>query len=188
MTAVGLIVAAYQTYRVKRITRRNREQMLMFLSRANYVSSEHQLVDEINKRLDDRILQRYVSAGHQAGCDLYLFLVEYYLSLEDKFTIDDLRRISNSPLITTKWQEQHWRALIALRPENRDKNFPTELFTTEDRASRYLYHQYHKDAKTPNTALEPTAAAPSVLDTPSNPKSDGISTSASGGGGSALDR
>jgi hypothetical protein len=40
----------------------------------------------------------------------------------------------------------------------------------------------------PNTALEPTAAAPSVSATPSNPKAGGDSTSASGGGGSALDR
>lgn len=40
----------------------------------------------------------------------------------------------------------------------------------------------------PNTALEPTAAAPSVSDAPSNPKAGGESTSASGGGGSALDR
>jgi len=41
---------------------------------------------------------------------------------------------------------------------------------------------------TPNTALEPTAAAPSASDAPGNPKAGGESTSASGGGGSALDR
>jgi len=40
----------------------------------------------------------------------------------------------------------------------------------------------------PNTALEPTAAAPSVSDVPSNPKTSGESTSASGGSGSALER
>jgi hypothetical protein len=40
----------------------------------------------------------------------------------------------------------------------------------------------------PNTALEPTAAAPSVSDTPNNSKAGGDSTSASSGGGSALDR
>jgi hypothetical protein len=40
----------------------------------------------------------------------------------------------------------------------------------------------------PNTALEPTAAAPSVSDVPGNPKAGGESTSASSGGGSALDR
>jgi hypothetical protein len=47
---------------------------------------------------------------------------------------------------------------------------------------------YDKPVQPPNTALEPTAAAPSVLDVPSNPKVSSSSTSASGGGGSALDR
>jgi hypothetical protein len=40
----------------------------------------------------------------------------------------------------------------------------------------------------PNTALEPTAAAPSVSDAPGNPKVGGLSASTPGGGGSALDR
>jgi hypothetical protein len=40
----------------------------------------------------------------------------------------------------------------------------------------------------PNTALEPTAAAPSVSRAPSNPKAGNDSASAFSGGGSALDR
>ena len=40
----------------------------------------------------------------------------------------------------------------------------------------------------PNSALEPTAAAPSVSDASSNLKAGGDSTSASSGGGSAMDR
>ena len=43
-------------------------------------------------------------------------------------------------------------------------------------------------AMLPNTALEPTAAAPSVLDVPSGPQASDSSTSPSSGGGSALDR
>ena len=159
MTAVGLGVAAYQTYRVKRLNRRNREQMLMFLCRANFVSSEHMLVDEINKRLDDRILERYVSGLHQAGCDLYLFLVDYYLSLEDKFVLEELRKICNSPLITYKWQERHWRALIALRPENRKKDFPEALFTSEDQSSRFRYHQLHGTSSIASSPSDDTPAS-----------------------------
>jgi hypothetical protein len=45
-----------------------------------------------------------------------------------------------------------------------------------------------KSVEAPNTAPEPTAAAPSVSDEPSNPKVGEESTSASGGCGSALDR
>ena len=40
----------------------------------------------------------------------------------------------------------------------------------------------------PNTALEPTAAAPSVLSKTNNPTATSPSKSSSGGGGSALDR
>ncbi|HLX68019.1 MAG TPA: hypothetical protein VKV04_00185 [Verrucomicrobiae bacterium] len=54
---------------------------------------------------------------------------------------------------------------------------------------RVVERQGDRAAKTPpNTALEPSAAAPSVSDVPDNPKSGDKSTSASGGGGSALDR
>jgi hypothetical protein len=52
---------------------------------------------------------------------------------------------------------------------------------------RYVLRDFGRKSS-PNTALEPTAAAPSVLDAPSNPKAGSDSTSASGGGGSALDR
>jgi hypothetical protein len=38
MTAVGLKVAVVQTYRVKKLARRNREQLEMFIEDANYVS------------------------------------------------------------------------------------------------------------------------------------------------------
>ena len=44
------------------------------------------------------------------------------------------------------------------------------------------------DEPWPNTALEPTAVAPSVLDEPGNPKAGDKPTSTSGGGGSSLDR
>lgn len=145
MTAAGLVYAVYQTYRVKRLSRRYREQLLLIIGRANFVGGEHELVDATNRGLNDRILERYLGGWHQAGCDLYLVLVDFYLSQEDKFNYDDLRRICNTPLITRHWQERHWRSLIALRPENRSTNPPDEMFTTEDRASRYTYWQKHKD-------------------------------------------
>jgi len=65
------------------------------------------------------------------------------------------------------------------------------LFLCADVSTRaYLQQRQSMSVKTvmPNTALEPTAAAPSVSDAPSNPKPGGTSTSASSGGGSALDR
>ncbi len=54
-------------------------------------------------------------------------------------------------------------------------------------ATVYLSWRTEQKRRAPNTALEPTAAAPSVSGEPNNPTVAGQSTSASGGGGSALD-
>ena len=48
------------------------------------------------------------------------------------------------------------------------------------------WNRFHRGR--PNTALEPTAAAPSVSDEAGNPKAGCKSASTSSGGGSALDR
>ena len=61
-------------------------------------------------------------------------------------------------------------------------------FICFDKKLASLFCKGLDDEPWPNTALEPTAAAPSVSDAPSNPKAGGESKSASSGGGSALDR
>ena|ERR1035441_321471 len=53
---------------------------------------------------------------------------------------------------------------------------------------RHLILPSPKRDEWPNTALEPTAAAPSVLSKTNNPTATSPSKSSSGGGGSALDR
>jgi len=125
--------------RAKRIEERNREQMLVFIDRADYVSLEHELVDEIAKSVDDRLLMRYMVSSHQAGCDLYMSLVDYYLSLQDNFSFKDLERLCNTGLITYRWQEKYWRGLIAARSENKDTEVPAEFYLPEDQPSRYAY-------------------------------------------------
>ena len=128
-----------QRLRAKRIEERNREQMLVFIDRADYVSLEHELVDEIAKSVDDRLLMRYMVSSHQAGCDLYMSLVDYYLSLQDNFSFKDLERLCNTGLITYRWQEKYWRGLIAARSENKDTEVPAEFYLPEDQPSRYAY-------------------------------------------------
>ena len=128
-----------QWLRAKRIEERNKEQMLVFIDRADYVSLEHELVDEIAKSVDDRLLMRYMVSSHQAGCDLYMSLVDYYLSLQDNFSFKDLERLCNTGLITYRWQEKYWRGLIAARPENKDSEVPEEFYLPEDQPSRYAY-------------------------------------------------
>jgi hypothetical protein len=58
MTAAGLLIAGVQTYRVKRLERRNREQLTLFIEDANYVRFEHELTDELATKMSDPMLQR----------------------------------------------------------------------------------------------------------------------------------
>jgi hypothetical protein len=71
MTAVGLGVAGVQTHRTRRLEKRNREQITHLIEDANYVSFEHELLDELAPRINDPMLQRYLVSLHQRGCDLY---------------------------------------------------------------------------------------------------------------------
>lgn len=50
MMAVGLAIAAIQTYRVKKLAKRNREQLEMFIEDADDVSFEHEIIDEIARK------------------------------------------------------------------------------------------------------------------------------------------
>jgi hypothetical protein len=137
MTAIGLAIAAVQTYRVKRLAKRNREQLEMFIEDADYVSFEHEIIDEIAKKLDDQMILRFLVSSHQRGCDLYRSLVDFYLSQERRFTYDDLRRVCQTPLISYRWQEDFWKGRVAMRPENRDKEVPTERLLPENRSRRF---------------------------------------------------
>jgi hypothetical protein len=137
MTALGLAVAAVQSYRVKALASRNREQMEMFIEDANYASFEHEIIDEIGQKIQDQLIFRFLVSSHQRGCDLYRNLVDYYLSSQTKFDYDDLRRVCQTPLITYHWQEEFWRGRIAMRPKNKGKEVPSERFLTEAKPRRF---------------------------------------------------
>jgi hypothetical protein len=141
MTAVGLGIAGVQTYRTKRLQKRNREQLTMFIEDANYVSFEHELLDVLAEKFDDPMLMRYVVSVHQRGCDLYRGLVDYYLSFEKRFTFEDLRRVCQTAMITYPWQEEVWRGRLAMRAENRNIPMPQEPFLAVSKSPRYRQYQ-----------------------------------------------
>ena len=72
----------------------------MFISDADYVSFEHEIIDEIAQKLNDPMILRFLVSSHQRGCDLYRNIVDFYLSSEKRFTYEDLRRVCQTPLIT----------------------------------------------------------------------------------------
>jgi hypothetical protein len=141
MTGVSLILAGVQTYRTRRLQRRNREQLTLFIEDADYVSFEHELLDVLAPKIDDPMLNRYLVALHQRGCDMYRGLVDYYLSLERRFTFDDLRRVCQTPMITYQWQEDVWRGRLAMRPENRKTPIPEGHFLAASKSPRWKRYQ-----------------------------------------------
>lgn len=147
MTAIGLAIAAVQTYRVKKLAKRNREQLEMFIEDADYISFEHEIIDEIAQKLSDPMIFRMLVSSHQRGCDLYRSLVDFYLSSETKFTYDDLRRVCQTPLVSYRWQEDFWKGRVAMRAENRDKEVPSERYLPENKSRRFRMLLERDDSK-----------------------------------------
>ncbi len=139
---VGLVIAVVQIRKTKQITERNLEQMMVFLDRANYVAFEHELVDEVSSRLGgDHVLIRNIASWHQAGCDLYIMMVDYYLSQRESFTWKDLESLCKTPIVTYRWQEEKWRALILQRKENKGTTPPDELYLKAAKTQRLWYYK-----------------------------------------------
>jgi hypothetical protein len=147
MTAASLGVAAVQTYRNHRLAHRNRDQMTLFIEDANYVSFEHELIDEMAKQVNDPMLLRFLVSSHQRGCDLYRGLVDYYLSQVRSFTYKDLLRICGTQLVTYKWQEEFWKGRLALRRENRKTPVPSESYLAENKSARFKALKMRDSAK-----------------------------------------
>ncbi len=136
MSALGLAVAAVQTYRVKKLARRNREQLQIFIEDVNYISFEHEIIDKIAPKLDDPMILRFLVSSHQRGCDLYRNLVDFYLSGEHRFTYDDVRRVCETRMVSYRWQAEFWKDKAIMRPENKGKETPSEPLLQENRTRR----------------------------------------------------
>lgn len=116
--------------------------MLFFINHANYVSFEHEFIDEIAMSMEDKVVLRYLVSWHQAGCDLYMAQVEFFLSLVDTFTYEDLKKLCNTSLISYQWQEEFWRVLVSQREENRKKPLPDKYWVVENgQQPRFAYYQ-----------------------------------------------
>lgn len=153
VAVVSGFIAFRQTLKVKRIDNRNKEQLLLFLDRIRYLGFEHEYVDKIAEQLDNMVDVRYLSSWHQSGCELYMEMVEYYLSLQDDFTFDDLRKMCNSTIVSYEWQEKYWRTLVQFRPENKSKELPKELFLEKKKTDRL---EYREKSETENKSKKDT--------------------------------
>jgi hypothetical protein len=111
----GVAFGIYQWRRTVSIERRRREQLWASLDRSRYVIWDHVMIEAYTSK--DQSLGRWLWQNHQAACDLYISLIEQYLSQEKEFTYKDLERLCKNGFIYWKWQETQWRYLICRRPE-----------------------------------------------------------------------
>jgi len=63
--------------------------------------------------------------------DLYVAVVDHYLSCQKRFTYSDLERLVRAQTVQTGWEELIWRDLISLRAENA-KVQPPDFFIQDD--------------------------------------------------------
>ena len=100
------------------------------LDRARYVIGDHILFKEFDQQMSHPEKHRLWNI-HQAASDLYISLIEQYLSQVSRFTYDDLKKLCDNEFIYWRWQEKQWRFLICQRDENRNSQIP-DYFTKED--------------------------------------------------------
>jgi hypothetical protein len=147
---LGYMQAAHESRRSKTIIRNQRHQFITMLERANYVGFEHELLDALAEKIDDKTGLRYLISNIQAAVDLYLMMVSYFLQNEEVFTYDNLKAICNTPLVEQPWQEEYWRMLVAIRPENKALENPPERFVTASggKRTRYYFRTTREDMPT----------------------------------------
>lgn len=132
---VGVGFALYERSQRLTLEKKVRSQQWATLDRARYVIGDHALFKEFESQLDHPLKHRLWNI-HQAASDLYINLVEQYLSGVDRFTYNDLRHLADNGFLFFQWQEQQWRLLICQRPENRDVD-PPPYFVTQPRNSAF---------------------------------------------------
>ncbi|MGV3766784.1 MAG: hypothetical protein ACO1NW_11705 [Chitinophagaceae bacterium] len=135
ITVLSFLYGLYEKSEREKLESKRKSQLWASLDRARYVTFDHIILEQIDKQLTHDHKHR-LWLVHQAACDLYISLIEQYLSMVDRFTYKDLESLVKNGLVFWKWQERQWRILISQRPENKDKE-PPEYFLTQE-GSNYL--------------------------------------------------
>lgn len=137
---VGLAATVYQTVKLSQVRRRRQENLLTILNRTNFIKLDHEIVNDLCSRHGDVIMARHLWQVVQSSVELYMRVVDDYLSGEERFTFDDLDRMVGGPLISRGWQYRYWADQIARRPENRRTPVPeTPPVPSMSRVDRYFH-------------------------------------------------
>ncbi|WP_435590713.1 hypothetical protein [Nocardia sp. bgisy118] len=133
----GILFAIIASRRTARARRRRQDLLQWAIDRANHAKMEHEILDDLVATNNDPLLARWLWLSHQSGTDMYLALVDEYLSGEKKFTYADLNKIADTGLVGGAWQYRYWLSKIVLRPENRGEDAPAAPQFTSTRVRRH---------------------------------------------------
>lgn len=130
VTIGSFIYALYERDMRQQLEDKRRSQLWASIDRSRFTIFDHNLIKEIQEELQHEQKHR-IWLNHQAACDLYISLIEQYLSTIEKFTYQDLKNLCLNGVIFWKWQERQWRILICQRPENKTVIPPEYFIETE---------------------------------------------------------
>lgn len=117
--------------RTKFVERERREDLWASLASAKQLLGDPVLIEQFATTHSDQELSRALWLNYQSATDLYMGLVEKYLSQEPKFTYADLERLCSLGFINTQWQEERWRFLLCRRLENAKTSAPSQFVSVE---------------------------------------------------------
>ncbi len=145
----GIWFGLHERRRRLRFEVKIQSQLWSTLDRSRYVIGDHILIQELEQLLDHPEKHQLWNI-HQAASDLYISLVEQYLSLIDTFTYDDLKKLCDNKFIYWRWQEKQWRYLICRRPENLSNDVPNYFIKSDSRDYNELPYKPTKNKKKNN--------------------------------------
>ncbi len=122
---IGGTIFALIQYRSRiRVQALLKSELSVAINRIKTMISYRKYIKKLVDNVEKPELVRWVWEKHKGLCDLYVMMVNHCLSSERKFTYDDLKKLVDNKVISSKWEEKIWRDMISRRPENLNVTIP----------------------------------------------------------------
>lgn len=109
-----------------------RTQLSLLVNRIRIMVSYRKDLEAILTDVQNPSIHSWVWQKYQGLSDLYVSVVAYYLAAQKRFTYRDLERFVKAGAVQTRWEENVWRDLLALRRENKNRAVPSYHYTNEN--------------------------------------------------------
>lgn len=128
---VSLILTIIQTLKLVKLKNIYRTDIAEAINRTKMMIITNKDASEILKNSKNPKITAWIWKRQRGISDLYVSLVRQYVSSMNKFKYSDIKKLIDSGLIETRWQESIWREIIALRKENLKYDALPNILTDE---------------------------------------------------------